>query len=27
LDKHYSLHVDGNKKVKEIKDKSFWSFS
>ena len=24
LDKHYSLYVDGDKKVSKIKDKAFW---
>jgi DNA phosphorothioation-dependent restriction protein DptH len=24
LDKHYSLYVDGDKKVQKIKDKAFW---
>lgn len=25
LDKHYSLYVDGDKRIKKIKDKAFWS--
>ena len=24
LDKHYSLYVDGDKKISKIKDKAFW---
>ncbi len=24
IDKHYSLYVDGDKKVQKIKDKAFW---
>lgn len=27
LDKHYSLYVDGEKKVSKIKDKAFWELS
>jgi DNA phosphorothioation-dependent restriction protein DptH len=27
LDKHYSLYVDGDKKISKIKDKAFWELS
>ncbi|MDA8790096.1 DNA phosphorothioation-dependent restriction protein DptH, partial [Pseudomonadales bacterium] len=27
LDKHYSLYVDGNKKISKIKDKAFWELA
>ncbi|WP_232769157.1 hypothetical protein [Colwellia sp. Bg11-28] len=27
LDKHYSLYVDGDKKIQKIKDKAFWELN
>ncbi|STM41027.1 Uncharacterised protein [Escherichia coli] len=27
LEKHFSLYIDGNKKVRKMRDKAFWEFN